>query len=158
MDDLLTKQSIAVVTDMDRVILFIERKDFVIPYAQAFKIAAGIASGGRECMRLAKEPRAHWRELLTLDDNSIHVDEVPPGSSQSRLRAFKWRVDVYGEMIHLWLGDVRVGFHFESGFKLSQWLRLGAAQAKKWAGDTSKSLTASGRLTNREENYKLGLE
>jgi hypothetical protein len=154
-DDLLLKQNIRVETDGDRVILNIDRTSFVIPYAQAFKIAAGIASGGRECMRLAKEPRAHWRDLLALDDEGIRVDDV---ERNLPLKKFNWRVDVNGELIHLWLGNVRVGFHFESGFKLSQWLRLGAAQAKRFAGDTSKQLHASGRLTDGELNYKLGLE
>jgi hypothetical protein len=158
MDDLLTRQNVSVETDADRVILTVQKMTFMIPYAQGFKIAAGIASGGRECLRLSNEPRADWRKWLELDDSSIRVNEVPPGKSAGSVRKFDWRVDVRGEMIHLWLGDVRVGFHFESGFKLSQWLRLGSAQAKRWAGDTSKSLTASGRLTNREENYKLGLE
>jgi hypothetical protein len=155
MDDLLTKQNTRVETDGDRVVLFVERTSFVIPYAQAFKIAAGIASGGRECMRLAKEPRAHWRDLLALDDGGIQVDEV---TRNLPLKKFTWRVDVSGEMIHVWLGNVRLGFHFESGFKLSQWIRLGAAQAKRFAGDTSKTLHASGRLTDGETNYKLGLE
>jgi hypothetical protein len=155
MDDLLLQQNIRVETDHDRVILNIERTSFVIPYAQAFKIAAGLSSGGRECMRLAKEPRAHWRDLLKLDDDGIHVDEV---SRNLPFKKFDWRVDIHGELLHLWLGDTRVGFHFESGFKLSQWIRLGAAQAKRNAGDTSKSLHASARLTDGELNYKLGLE
>jgi hypothetical protein len=155
MDDLLTKQDIRVETDGDRVTLFVERTSFVLPYAQAFKIAAGISSGCRECMRLANEPRAHWRDLLKLDDDGTQVEDV---SRDLPLKKFLWRVDLHGEMIHLWLGHVRLGFHFESGFKLSQWLRLGAAQAKRVAGDTSKSIHASGRLTDGETNYRLGLE
>jgi hypothetical protein len=158
MDDLLTKQDIRVETDLDRVIIWFGKAHFVLPYAQAFKISAGISSAGRECMRLAKEPRAHWRDLLLLDDDGVNVRETRVENSGQPIRPFGWRVDISGEMIHLWFGNVRVGFHFESGFKISQWLRLGAAQAKRFAGDTSRSIHASGRLTDGETNYKLGLE
>ena len=158
MDDLLTKQNISVETDFDRVILTIDKLDFMFPYAQAFKVSAGIASAGRECMRLAKEPRANWRKLMELDDGAVTINEVSSIQRNTMAKKFDWRVDIRGEMIHLWLGNVRAGFDFETGFKIAQWLRLGGAQAKRWAGDTSKSMTASGRLTDREENYKLGLE
>ena len=84
--------------------------------------------------------------------------ETKVANSGQPLKKFNWRVDINGELIYLWFGNVRVGFHFESGFKISQWLRLGAAQAKRFAGDTSKSIHASGRLTDGETNYKLGLE
>jgi hypothetical protein len=162
-DDLLTKQNISVETDCDRVILSIAKNDLMIPYNQAFKISAGIASAGRECMRLAKEPRENWREMMKLDDlpdgGNITVNEVSKlRRSTTMLKKFDWRVDVNGEMISLWLGNDTVRFHFETGFKIAQWLRLGAAQSKRWAGDTSKSIHASGRLTDGETNYKLGLE
>jgi hypothetical protein len=157
MDDLLTKQNVSVETDMDRVILSIQRMEFVLPYAQTFKISAGITSAGRECMRLSKEPRANWRDLMQLDED-ITVPKVSSFTRRTTIKQFAWRVDVHGEMIHLWLGNVRVGFPFDTGFKIAQWLRIAAAQSKAWAGDTSKSIHASGRLTDGEINYKLGLE
>ena len=70
---------------------------------------------------------------------------------------FDWRVDVSGEMIKLYMGNNVVTFHFEAGFKISQWLRLASKQAKHWAGDTGKSIHATGRLTDAEKMYKTGL-
>ncbi len=157
MDDLLTKQNISVETEFDRVILNVEKLSFLIPYAEGFKIAAGITSAGKEALRLCREPRKDWRKWLELDEN-LHVNEVSAlKRSTPQIRKFKWHLDVNGEMLYLWMGNNRVGFHFETGFKIAQWLRLGSKQAKHWAGDTGRVMHLTGRLTDAEDNYKRNL-
>ena len=155
MDDLLTRQNVSVETDFDRVVLTIARLSFKMPYADGFKIAAGIASGCRECMRISGEPRVNWRDWLKLDGEFV-VNEVSEVRRSTPAEKFDWRVDVNGEMVKLYMGNNRVTFHFESGFKISQWLRLGSKQAIRWAGDTCKSRHCSGRLTDAEQNYNTG--
>ena len=156
MDDLLTKQNISVETDFDRVVLTFNRSSFLIPYAEGFKISSGIASGCRESMRLCREPRKNWRDWMVLD-GEIDIPEVSPKRRHTITKKFDWRVVVNGELIHLWMGNNGVGFHFESGFKISAWLRLASKQAKHWAGDTGKSMYVTGWLTDAEQIYKTGL-
>ena len=157
MDDLLTSQNISVETDLDRVVLTFNRLSFLIPYAEGFKISHGISSGCRECMRLCREPRKNWRDWLQLGDDIV-IPEVNHRRRHTLTRKFNWRVAADGELIHLWMGNNRVGFHFESGFKISAWLRLASKQAKHWAGDTGKSWCLTGCLTDAETAYKLGQE
>lgn len=157
MDDLLTRQNIAVETDLDRVVLTIERLSFPMPYAASFRIAAGIKQACKEAMRVSKEPLADWQKWLKLD-GEITVNEIHTTRRMTITKKFDWKVIFEGEMVHLHLGDNKVGFHFETGFKISQWLRLAGKQAKHWAGDSGSHMHLTGHLTDAEHNYKLGLE
>lgn len=155
MDALLLKQNIEVCTDLDRVVLIFNRLTFPMPYVQAFKISAGLRLGCKKAMRVSGESIKHWRNRSRLDVYT-GVSEINPERRTTMTQQYKWSVSVDGEMIYLQLADHKIGFHFETGLKLAEWLRFGGSKAKRWAGDQGKTMQSIGNLSNAEENYKRG--
>lgn len=155
MDELLQKQNIEVCTDLDRVVLIFNRLKFPMPYAQAFKIAAGLRLGCKHAMKLSGESIVDWRNRSKLDVYT-GIPDLAPERRTSMTQQFTWRVDVDNEMIYLILANHRIGFHFETGLKIAEWLRYGGRKAKRWAGDGGRVMTSMGNLTDAELNYKRG--
>lgn len=156
MDELLLKQDIRVDTDLDRVVLWVGRTDFPMPYAQAIKISAGLRLGSKQIMQICGVGAIHWASYATLDTYA----QIPDLSLQKRttqIKKYDWRIDAYGEHLKLWLDNVLVEIHFTVGLKLSEWLRVSARTARNWAGDNSKQRVAMGILNDAEYNYKHGL-
>ena len=158
MSDILSQQNVSVETDCDRVILTVNRTQFPIPYALAFRIAAHLKMVCKQAMRISYEPLDDWGRRLGLD-RELPVNEISPERrSTAPLEKYEWRIESEGEMTYIWFGNTSIGFHFESALKISHWLRLAAAQAKNWAGDTGKAMHTVGTLTDAEDNYKRGYQ
>ena len=60
------------------------------------------------------------------------------------------------DCVKLDLGGHTLTLDYPTAIKLSQMLRTHGKQAKKFAGDISKSWVAEAVLTDGEENYKRG--
>ncbi len=56
-----------------------------------------------------------------------------------------------GELVVMHLGNVEVKLPYETALLLSQWLRVRAKQAKRFAGDTSRHWSAVGVITDANE-------
>ena len=54
------------------------------------------------------------------------------------------------------LGEVTARWEAPATLTIAGWIREGGRQAKRWAGDTSKTLRLAGILTDAEENRRLG--
>jgi len=155
MDALLVRNHISVNTDLDRVILNFNRLSFPMPYAQAFKIAAGLRLGSKRAMRISGESIKDWRNRSRLDVYTP-LEEIAPEKRTTNLQRYDWRVDVDGEMVYLIMGHHKIGFHFEAALKTAEWLRWAGKRCKRWAGDSGRSMVSLGNLTDAEENYKRG--
>lgn len=155
MGELLTKQRIAVNTDLDRVVLSVARTAYPMPYAAANKIAAGMRLASKRAMRISGEPVRNWRAISRVEYYP-EIKEIAPLRRMTLTRQFDWSVQVDGERVILILGNCQAGFHFHDALKVSQWLKHAARQAKAWAGDSSKSVVSIGYLTDAEDNYKHG--
>ena len=156
MDELLERQQVAVGTDLDRVVLVVKKTQYPMPYAQAFKIAAGLRLASKQAMKVSGEGIKHWRTRSLLD---VYTG-VPDLNSQRRstnMQRYSWSVRFDGEMIYLNLGGHEIGFHFEAALKIAEWLRFAGKKAKRWAGDGGRSMTSMGVLADAEYNYKHGL-
>ena len=129
MDDLLTRQNIAVQADQDRVTLRIGRLDVPMPYAASFKIAQGLRLAAKEAMRMCGEDNKDWREQSRLD---YYPDPVPV-SPEKRITLppkFAWSVAFDGEMVIFRAGNNEARFHFTVALKLAEWLRAQGARCK----------------------------
>ncbi len=157
MSKLLSNRNVSVETDNDRVIFTVDRTAFPMPYAVAFRLAAGVKLACKQAMRITKESLAN-AEAYTKSDFEVAVNEVSLVRRNLPVPRFEWSCEYQGEMVYVWFGDVEIGFHFSDGLKIAQWIRLGGTQAKRWAGDTSKAIHAAGILTNAEDNYKYGYQ
>ena len=157
MGDFLTRQNVKVETDLDRTVLTVSRTSFPMPYATAFKVASGIKMACTHAMRVCKEDLAS-RENYMNYDREIQVNEVSAVRRNTMVPTVEWTVQLQGENVLVWFGNVKISLHFSDALKVSAWIRSGAAQAKKWAGDTGKKMHCNGYLTDAENDYKMGYQ
>lgn len=157
MSALLTNQSVLVETDLDRVIFTFGRVLFPLPYATVFNIASSLKMACKQAMRVTGE-RLENTDQHMQSDFEIAVQEVNPVRRNLPVEKIEWGITYNQEIVYLQLGNNILQFHFSDGLKISQWLRSGAAQAKRWAGETGKSMHTNGMLTDAEENYKRGYQ
>lgn len=61
-----------------------------------------------------------------------------------------------GTLVYFKLGNDEFKMDYPSAYKMSLLLRTHAKQAKKFAGDFSRTLEAAAVLTDAEQNYKRG--
>ena len=155
MDELLQRQNIAVNTDLDRVVLSVNRLSFPMPYADGFKIAGHMRLACKRCMRECGESIKDWRKRSEIT-HVPEVAEISPVRRTTLTRRFNWSVGGRGEMVVLMFGNITLEIHFSDALRLATWLRVGARQAKLWAGDQSKTVMSLARLSDAEENYKRG--
>lgn len=57
-------------------------------------------------------------------------------------------------MVVMRLGNVEVKLPYETAFQLSQWLRVRAKEAKRFAGDTSRHWSVIGVITDANETRR----
>ena len=155
----LTKQRIHVTSEQDQVLLMVGNLTVHMPYAVSFKIAQGIRLASKDAMRYAKEDVANWVKYSIDEDiperttpYAVNLTErvtVPKG--------FGYKIGWDGENVVMVLGNNKLELHFTTALQVNSWLRHAGSEAKLWAGDTGKSFSASGILSNAEENYRLGI-
>jgi len=155
----LSKQNIHVAAELDQVLLMIGRLTVNMPYATSFRIAQGIRLAAKDAMRYAKEDVTGWSGFA--QDEDIPERTTPYlVSTEERVtvpKGFTYKIGWDGEDVVMLLGNNRVELHFTTALKINTWLRTAGAEAKAWAGDSGKSMVASGILSNAEENYRLGI-
>lgn len=150
---ILTNQNIQVSTDYDRVILTVQKLDIMLPYAVAFKIAQHMRLEAKRSLKVGGEDGKSLNNQVEVE---IPVLNRPLRNSMPK--RFDWRIDSNGELISLLLGDHCLTVDCESALTLARFLRAGGKQAKHYAGDTGRSMSAAGILTDAEENYKIGYQ
>lgn len=146
--------------DQDRVILRARNTRIPIPYGTASTIAAHLSVTAKRLMQLAGEDRSKWRDYAEVEPFA----EVPQLNSTGpgqvfKPRRFEWRIAIKDneENLYLFFGNIGLKIHFSDAIQLSQQMRAHAKYAKAWAGDDSRKLTATGYLSDAEQDYKLGL-
>lgn len=145
----------SVLTDMDRVVFRINRRDFFIPYAQVFRMAQCLQIICKRSKQLIHE-REHWAKLA--NTGGIEIPDYNTVTPYSQVKGkFNWEFRIESELIHFQLGDYHTSFHFAAGLQLSFMIRIAGRKAKAWAGDLGKTKIAVGMLTDAEENYRLGI-
>jgi hypothetical protein len=146
----LTKQNICIESKQDRVVLSVQRLEIEMPYATSFKVAQGLRLASRAAIRYAKAD-------YTAPSDIEKAYEVGADIRVTAHKDFNWRAGWEGEDVKIQFGDQLLKFHFTSALKIAEWLRDAGKQSKAWAGDTSRSISAAGILSDAEENYKLGI-
>jgi hypothetical protein len=147
----LTKQNIYIESKQDRVVLKVQRLEIEMPYATSFKVAQGLRLASRAAIRYAKA------DYTAPSD----IEKAYEASADIRVTAhkdFNWRAGWEGEDVKIQFGDQLLKFHFTAALKIAEWLRDAGKQSKAWAGDTSRSISAAGILSDAEQNYRLGVE
>ena len=128
MDEALLKQKLFVCRDLDRVVLIVNRTHYPMPYAQAFKISAGLRLASKQAMKFSGEGINGWRSRSLLDVYT-GVPELSEEKRTTMTKQYNWSVVVDMEMVYLILGDERIPVHFTDSLKLAEWLRFAGKKA-----------------------------
>jgi hypothetical protein len=160
MDALLTKQRIHIEPRQDRVVLMLGKLEVEMPYATSFQVAQGLRLASKDAMRYAKEDVTNWQTFATLDEMPKETlpYKVSPEHRVTVRKNFNWKAGWEGENVKVMFGDQVLKFHFTVALKIAVWLRDAGHRSKAWAGDGSKSMIMAGRLSDAEENYRLGIK
>lgn len=84
------------------------------------------------------------------------IDRKLQTIAPSLLESLSMEVGHTGQMVYFQIGNHKLEMDYPSAIKLSQMLRTHGKQAKKFAGDASKTWLTEAVLTDAEENYKRG--
>jgi hypothetical protein len=147
--------NIRVLAAYDRVAIRFGNTDVLIPYVVAAKMAQAIRLAGKRLKRINHE-QADWVDIA--DDCNLEVDDYfKYDPAPHVLQRFNWSVNVEGENVSLIFNDHAITTHYTSMLQISQWMRKAVKKVKAEVGDTSRTWSAMGNLTDAEENYKLGV-
>lgn len=130
---------------------------FLLYYQTAFKIAVGVLMSAKLAARYEGVHPSKWAGIAKAS-RSIPPSE-PLHRRYRRTREVpnftKWKVAFDENLVILTFDQEVVRMHYSDAFELYGWIRAAAANAKRWAGDTSKQRTVRAVLTDAEENDKL---
>ena len=72
------------------------------------------------------------------------------------LQKTKIHVEPEHDMVKLTIGNWGLDLPYDVALKLSQWMRVAGKKAKRNAGDTSRSWSIVGQLTDAQAEFKKG--
>lgn len=86
-------------------------------------------------------------------ENSFFITPGAPGviSKPSVLRSERIEVSFQNELVVIMIGNTELKLHYEDAFKISQWIRVRAKQAKRFCGDQSRHWSALAVLDDLQE-------
>jgi len=154
--DVLQRQVVAVNADGDRVVLAIGRHAMRFGYNTGFEIAQALRMAGKFAARVAGARPDERRAMAGADG------EVPNAAGDSLaakdMAGSPWSVRVEGERVALTIGNVRFAAAPQDALTIAGWVRTKSKEAKRNAGDRSRTVRVRGTLTDAAENYRRGYQ
>lgn len=158
MSDLMTKQRVSVVADLDMIRLSFGSESVVIPYQTAIEVANGIKMAGKLASRHEGNSAQDWRDFIDIDNGPKSKTERHRGFRRSNVgpNVREWTVGWDGAVVKITFDQTTVGLHYSDALECYNWLRVAYRDAKAWAGDTGKIMRTTAYLNDAEQNYKHG--
>ncbi len=153
MSELLEPTSVSVDVENDIVVFRVGQATARFSYSSAFmiaqqmRLATGVAA--RTAGATLEQRRALKRQPAADHVRPVDQPAVPSGD-------LRWKVTNEGELVCLQIGDLIARWEAPAAGQIASWFREGGRQAKRWAGDTSKTMRVAGILTDAGENRRLG--
>lgn len=128
-----------------------------VPYQTAFEIAQALRVAAKAAARADNAPANFWREFQLEDP----LQEFPRQLHQGFRRSTRvpnvtaWQVVHQGGRVRIIFDGTFTEFGYEEAIKLHHQVRRAGHRAKRWAGDTSRTVRSVGRLVDAEENARL---
>ena len=152
MSELLEPTSVSVDVESDVVVLRVGGKVARFSYTSAFMIAQNMRLFAGLAARIAG---ATARERSVLKRKADESNLRPLGEARPRESDRSWDVWNDGEVVAVRLGLVTARWEAPAALTIAGWIREGGRQAKRAAGDTSKTMRVAGILTDARENSRL---
>lgn len=154
MSELLQRQHISVDVENDIVVFRLAKHVARFSYGTAFLIAQRLRLAANVAGRAAGISPGERSEMKR---EAPHTDEfeVAIGGGKVVNAGLRWNVWNEGELVCFQFGDLIARWQAPAAMQIAAWFREGGRQAKLWAGDTSKTLSLAGVLTDANANANL---
>ena len=145
-------------SDEDMVVLALGSLRPIIPYQTAFDVAQALRVAAKQAARFDRAPATFVNEL-SLGDPRENLPEPHPTFRRSTKvpNVRSWEARVNPPLAGLVFDETITEMSYEDAVRLAWKIRRAGHEAKRWAGDRSKTRRARGNLNDAEENYRLGL-
>src|SRR5690606_5946630 len=143
----------------DIVALRLGRAEARFSYGTAASIAQGLRVASNAAFRADRVPldeRQALRRALPDELSAAPPHAERRQTSEARRPGPRWEVRVEGSLVALQIGNVVARLEPDAALAVAGWMRLRAREAKRWAGDRSRTIRAAGLLTDAETNYRTG--
>ncbi len=154
MSELFERTGVSVDADDDIVVLRVGKMKARMSYTLAFQIAQRMRLHGGVAARIAG---ATPKERSALKRQADEANLTPLRTIELQDNGKPWDVWHEGELVAVRLKEVIARWEAPAALTIAGWLREGGRQAKRWAGDTSKTHRYAGILTDAAENDRLGI-
>ena len=154
MSEILARTGVSVDADDDIVVLRVGKMKARMSYTLAFQIAQRMRLCGGVAARIAGV-NALDRFKLKRQADEANLRPIDNGDAPDNGKP--WDVWYEGELVGVRLKGVIARWEAPAALTIAGWLREGGRQAKRWAGDTSKTHRYAGILTDAAENDRLGI-
>lgn len=154
MSRLFERTGVSVDADDDIVVLRVGKMKARMSYTLAFQIAQRMRLHGGVAARIAG---ATPKERFALKRKADEADLRPIDNIEVQDNGKPWDVWHEGELVCVRLKAVVARWEAPAALTIAGWIRVAGRQAKRWAGDTSKTHRYAGILTDAADNDRLGI-
>lgn len=152
MSELLEPTNVSVDVENDIVVFRVGHATARFSYSSAFMIAQEMRLAAGVAGRAAGIPLEDRQELKRVPAQK----EVRPVDTPDKgAGGLRWLVTNQGVLVCLQIGDLVARWEAAPAMQIAAWFREGGRQAKRWAGDSSRTLRLAGILTDANENARL---
>ncbi len=152
MSELFERTGVSVDTDGDVVVLRVGKMKARMSYTLAFMIAQHMRLHGGAAARAAGAgPLARFKLKREADEDNLR----PIAGGEAPDNGKPWDVWHEGEVVALRLKEVTARWEAPAALTIAGWIRVKGREAKRWAGDTSRTRRFAGILTDASENARL---
>jgi len=150
--ELLEPTAVSVDVENDIVVFRVGRATARFSYSSAFMIAQEMRLAASVAGRAAGIPLEERQELKRQPSQK---EVRPVDTPDAGAGALRWIVTIQGELVCLQIGSLVARWEAAPAMQIAAWFREGGRQAKRWAGDSSRTLRLAGILTDANENARL---
>ena len=152
MSELFERTGVSVDADDDIVVLRVGKMKARMSYTLAFQIAQRMRLHGGVAARIAG---ATPKERFALKRQADEANLQPIGNIEVQDNGKPWDVWHEGELVCIRLKAVIARWEAPAALTIAGWIRAKGRDAKRWAGDTSRTHRYAGILTDANENARL---
>ncbi len=152
MSELLEPMQVSVDVENDIVVFRVGHATARFSYSSAFMIAQQMRLAASVAGRAAGIP---LEERKALKRQPAQKEVRPVDTPAAGARELRWAVTNQGELVCLQIGSLLARWEAPAAMNIAAWFREGGRQAKRWAGDSSKTLRLAGILTDANANARL---
>lgn len=155
MTDLLQRENVSVDVERDVVLFKVGKYNATFHYVTAFQIAQRLRLAANVAGRAAGIPgaeRGHQKRQVVGEEHFAGSKLSEDGRLDG---GYKWDVSTDGSLVVFQVADLIAKWEAPAAMEIAAWFREAGRRGKRWAGDTSKTISVAGILTDAAANERL---